>query len=201
MRNTMIKIMVCLALILSVTTSCEKGYYGENEDNKTVTPPDNKDDGNKKDDGTDKGDKDTGGGDESGDSGSDGGDTGNDNDETETQPTDNDKLTVNQFIKYNFTGQRWVTGYIVGACTKSIKNADFEPPFKYPQAILLADNPKEKYQGNVISIGLPSGSSARKQLNLVDNPKNYGKRISIFGERATYLGITGIKKPDGWEFE
>ena len=129
MRNTMIKIMVCLALILSVTTSCEKGYYGENEDNKTVTPPDNKDAGNKKDDGTDKGDKDTGGGDESGDSGSDGGDTGNDNDETETQPTDNDKLTVNQFITYNFTGQRWVRGYIVGACTKSINNADFEPPF------------------------------------------------------------------------
>ncbi|MDD7318088.1 MAG: DUF6359 domain-containing protein [Prevotella sp.] len=201
MKKKVVKIMIFLAMIMSVTTSCEKGYYGEEEENKTVTPTGNEDNGEKGDgDKKDEGDKDEDKGKEGEDKGDKDEDKGDDENGNGGEEND-DRFTVNQFITLDLTGQRWVTGYIVGACTKSINNADFDPPFNYPQAILLADSPTEKYKENVISVGLPSGSSARKQLNLVDNPQNYGRRISIFGERATYLGIIGIKKPDGWEFD
>ncbi|RRD02411.1 DUF6359 domain-containing protein [Prevotella sp. OH937_COT-195] len=218
MMKNILRTFFLLAFCITMTTACEKGYYGENEDGKTETPTENKGDNDKGNDDAGKGDSDgkdnedgEKGGNDSGDTdnggtgtdtGTDGGDTGDNGNEDNNEDGDGDEIfTVAQFINYNMTGQRWVRGYIVGACTKSINNADFNPPFKNPQAILLADSPTEKSKGKVISIGLPSGSSARKALNLVDNPQNYGKRIAIFGERATYLGITGIKKPDGWKFE
>ena len=108
-------------------------------------------------------------------------------------------LTVEQFMTQTLTGQTWVVGYVVGACSKTINNADFEPPFEYPQAILLADHPGETNKEKVITIGLPSGYKVRKELNLVDHPENYGKRVAIYGEQTTYLKVLGIKKPTGWK--
>lgn len=219
--RTIFIVVFCIAM----TTACEKGYYGENDNGKTVTPNGNNgDNGNDNGDsgndsgntggndgtggndngGTDGGGTEPGGGTDTGDNGDGGNDNGSDNGGSDDGDGDIDGervFTVGQFINYELTGQRWVRGYIVGACTRKIENADFDPPFTYPQAILLADSPTERSRGNVISICLPSGSKYRKELNLVDNPKNYRRRVAIFGEQATYLGITGIKKPDGWMFD
>lgn len=48
----------------------------------------------------------------------------------------------------------WVKGYIVGACSRSIRQAEWEPPFSLESAVLLADSPDESDPERVISIQL-----------------------------------------------
>lgn len=172
-----------------MTVGCEKGYYGEE-----LTKTDNTEE---TEGAEDSDDDDSQGGDEgegSEGTGDNGGSQGSVDDVDE-----GDMLTVEQFMTQTLTGQTWVVGYVVGACSKTINNADFEPPFEYPQAILLADHPGETNKEKVITIGLPSGYKVRKELNLVDHPENYGKRVAIYGEQTTYLKVIGIKKPEGWK--
>lgn len=179
MKKRACGIVLYFVLALVLTTSCEKGYYLiGTEDIENMEMPEGE--------GTDNSES-------GGDSGSQGGDSqgGGTN-------IDGEMLTVAQFMEQALTGQQWVVGYVVGACTQTIDNADFEPPFDNPQALLLADTYGETDKGKVITIGLPSGSKARKELNLVDHPENYGKRIAFYGEQATYLKVKGMKKPDDW---
>lgn len=167
-----------LLLILCLTFGCEKAIIDEDDDtNKKsdtevndTTKSGNKDDGGTTDDGDSKG--------------------GNDNDKDKSGK----EITVTDFLTKEYSYQVWVTGYIVGACASNISNAEFAPPFTWSSAMLLADNPNETSPDKVISIELKSGSKARKELNLVDNPDNWKKKIKIFGYQNTYLSIPGIKK-------
>lgn len=104
-----------------------------------------------------------------------------------------DTLTVAEFINGNFEGGAFVKGYVVGDCTKSFKYAEFEPPFTNPQAILLADDKDERDKDYLLAVQLKSGSKARTYMNLVDNPWWYGKQVVLYGYRATYLGMAGLK--------
>lgn len=106
--------------------------------------------------------------------------------------------TVREFINSSRTGQIWVEGYIVGACTKSITNADFTPPFDNVPAILLADDKNETDISQVITIKLHN-QTIRGKLNLKDNPSNKGRRLRVFGVRQTYLSVIGIKTIDAYE--
>ena len=175
MKKTVCSIVLYFILALVLTTSCEKGYYllEEGTENTETT-------------------EDTEGTADNGDGGASGGSQG------EGTDSDDEMLTVAQFMEMTLSGQQWVVGYVVGACTKTINNADFEPPFEDPQALLLADTYGETDKERVITIGLPSGSKARRELNLVDHPENYGKRIAFYGEQCVYLKVKGIKKPVGW---
>ena len=176
MKKTVCSIVLYFILALVLTTSCEKGYYllEEGTENTETT-------------------EDTEGTADNGDGGASGGSQG------EGTDSDDEMLTVAQFMEMTLSGQQWVAGYVVGACTKTINNADFEPPFEDPQALLLADTYGETDKERVITIGLPSGSKVRRELNLVDNPENYGKRIAFYGEQCVYLKVKGIKKPVGWK--
>ena len=175
MKKTVCSIVLYFILALVLTTSCEKGYYllEEGTENTETT------------EGTE-------GTADNGDGGASGGSQG------EGTDSDEEMLTVAQFMEMTLSGQQWVVGYVVGACTKTINNADFEPPFEDPQALLLADTYGETDKERVITIGLPSGSKVRRELNLVDHPENYGKRIAFYGEQCVYLKVKGIKKPVGW---
>lgn len=175
MKKTVCSIVLYFILALVLTTSCEKGYYllEEGTENTETT-------------------EDTEGTADNGDGGASGGSQG------EGTDSDEEMITVAQFMEMTLSGQQWVVGYVVGACTKTINNADFEPPFEDPQALLLADTYGETDKERVITIGLPSGSKARRELNLVDHPENYGKRIAFYGEQCVYLKVKGIKKPVGW---
>ena len=102
-------------------------------------------------------------------------------------------VTVYDFITQHYPNLTWVEGYIVGACGGAIKNAEWKAPFTLASAILLADDPKEHSPQNVIAIQLKSRTTARKELNLVDNPKNHGRKIVVCGYQQSYLGIIGIK--------
>ena len=179
MKRTYCSIFLCFILALILTTSCEKGYY--------LIETDGTEDTEKTDDTEGNGDTS-----DSGDTDANGGSQG------EGTNVDGGMFTVAQFMEMTLSGKQWVVGYVVGACTKTINNADFEPPFVDPQALLLADTYGETDRGKVITIGLPSGSKARRELNLVDHPENYGKRIAFYGEQATYLKVIGMKKPLDW---
>lgn len=101
--------------------------------------------------------------------------------------------SVSQFVSQYFDGMVWVVGYVVGDCTESISNANFEPPFTQPQAVLLADNPKESNPANVIAIQL-NGSSRRARYSLQSNSDKHRKnRLAVLGYKTTYLNVYGMK--------
>lgn len=104
-----------------------------------------------------------------------------------------DHISISDFLTKDYLYQIWVQGYIVGSCSGNIKNATIEAPFSGLSAILLADNPNEKDIKKMIAIELKSRSQARKELNLVDNPNNFGRKIKVFGYQEDYLNIPGIK--------
>lgn len=187
------KYLLLLLLFPLAFSSCEKADFGEDDkdDIVDVEGDDSKDD--EEDKGSDTGDN---GGDKTEEGSSTGGGTeGSGNDDSSTIET-GDTITVGRFINNTINGQVFVYGYIVGACTKSISNAEFFPPFTYSQALLLADDSLEADPEKVMTVCLTTKAKARQALNLVDNPENYRKRIIIFGFQETYLKRPGIKKID-----
>ena len=132
------------------------------------------------------------GGDDSGDSGSGGSSSSGDEGGGSEPSLRYDTLTVAEFINGNFEGGVFVSGYIVGDCTKSIKYAEFEPPFTHQQALLIADAQNETSPDCLAAIQLPQGKK-RDALNLVDHPEHFRHRITLFGYRTTYLRIAGMK--------
>ena len=124
-----------------------------------------------------------------------------DNNEEETEkhsptqsPNEAKIYTVSEFIKGDFGNNGvWVHGYIVGACKRSIKQAEWEAPFTFDSAILLADDPEETEPENVISIQMVN-KQMKEEIGLAANPQNYGKHIAFFGIKQKYLGIPGMKK-------
>lgn len=111
------------------------------------------------------------------------------------QPNNDSQVyTVSEFLKGNFgNNEVWVHGYIVGACKRNIKQAEWEPPFTYDSAILLADAPEESDAENVISIQMVN-KQMKEDIALAANPQNYGRHIAFFGIKQKYLGIPGMKK-------
>lgn len=113
---------------------------------------------------------------------------------SESSNDDSQIYTVSEFLKGDFGNNGvWVQGYIVGACKRSIKQAEWEPPFTYDSAILLADDPEESDPEKVISIQMVN-KQMKEEIGLVANPQNYGKHIAFFGIKQKYLGIPGMKK-------
>ena len=103
-------------------------------------------------------------------------------------------VSVTAFLGDSIGCDVFVQGYIVGACTKSLKNAEWRPPFTYAQAVLLAAQKNERAKCRLISVQLPSGSKIRNDLNLVDHPEHLNMPIAILASQGeNYLGIPGIK--------
>lgn len=122
------------------------------------------------------------------------GDGSNKKDGYEFEYDHNSKVqTVASFITADFgDASVWVEGYIVGSCTKSIKNAVWEPPFSSDNAILLADEQGETDSDKVISIQLKT-KEYKENIGLATNSNNYNKRIKFLGVKRKYLGIWGMK--------
>lgn len=111
----------------------------------------------------------------------------------------NSPISVETFLAGNFEGGAFVEGYIVGACSRHINNAEFTPPFTSKNSLLLADERGETDKEKIITVQLLAGDK-RDELNLVDNENNFGKRIIIFGYQATYLYHKGMKRVGSYEF-
>lgn len=132
-----------------------------------------------------------------------GNDTGNDNGGWENDPNNNtggtdwqdtDTMSVNDFYSAEIGKVVWVKGFIVGCATSSNGyKYELTQPFTCETAILLADKTDEKNYSHTMAIQLKNGSQIRKDLNLVSNPQNYGKRVVAFGVKEKYLKLPGMK--------
>lgn len=114
-----------------------------------------------------------------------------------------DYVDVKTFCNKSISVQIWVRGYIVGAATGANGSIryEYEPPFSYDTALLLADTPSPSETDDIMSVCLTSGSkSLREKLNLAARPENKGQLIEVFGYRERYLDVPGIKHIDGYTF-
>lgn len=113
-----------------------------------------------------------------------------------------DTVDVKTFLSAPIYVQIWVKGYIVGAGTGANGKTryEFEAPFSYDTALLIADDASETDPAKTASICITSKKKLREVVNLKDNPGNKGKRIAVFGFQEKYLKIPGIKAIDAYEF-
>lgn len=89
-----------------------------------------------------------------------------------------------------------VTGYIVGAINgKSISDGAIftgSVPAEANTNLLIADNADESDYTKCLPVQLPSGK-VRDALNLVANPGNYQKKVTLTGSLEKYFGVAGLK--------
>lgn len=87
-----------------------------------------------------------------------------------------------------------VEAYIVGVVDgNSITRADFEPPFTRPSNILIANDTSVKDVKQCMPAQLPNGSYVRDELNLVENPGNYKRKVHLYGSLDIYFRVCGIR--------
>lgn len=187
----------CVLLFALIPLACENPYAGEEGDDntptETVDDEDEEPSGNK----THPADSLPGGG-----------STEEEGNGEETDIVDGDGntdyrkkiYTVDEFLRTPL-GRRSVRveGYIVGACSKSISQAEWSAPFTWTQAILLADRKGEHDGEKVMSVKLKS-ERMRQLFNLVAHPENHGRKVWVYGEKQTYLGIPGISDVNGYDW-
>jgi len=92
--------------------------------------------------------------------------------------------------KQNETG-KWVTGYIVGYSTSPTPVYNYSTTGAITTNLLIADSPNEKVDGSCVPVQLPAGA-IRNALNLVDNPANLGKKVSVKGNLLAYFKVPGV---------
>ena len=184
-------------LCVLIPLACQNPYAGEEADDSDPTETVD-----------DEGEEPSGGKTQPADSLSGGGSTEEEGNGEETDIVDGDGntdyrkkiYTVDEFLRTPL-GRRSVRvkGYIVGACSKSISQAEWSAPFTWTQAILLADRKGERDAGKVMSVKLKS-ERMRQIFNLVEHPENQGRKLWVYGEKQTYLGISGISDVNGYDW-
>ena len=94
-----------------------------------------------------------------------------------------------------------VKGYIVGSIDgKSIDDANFSGTATANTNLLIADDADETDITKCLAVQLPSGA-VRSALNLVDNPGNYKKLVSLTGSLEKYFGVAGLKSVKEYSFD
>lgn len=95
-----------------------------------------------------------------------------------------------------------VKGYIVGTVDGQVytDGCRFSGTAESKTNILIADNADETDHANCMPVQLPSGA-VRNALNLVDNPGNYKKMVTLTGSLEKYFGVPGLKTVSKYEIE
>lgn len=99
----------------------------------------------------------------------------------------------------------WTKGYIVGCVvngTTSVGSAadviiGVTSGWDSATNILIADSENEKDYRKCVVVNLPAGKDLRTLVNLVDNPGNYKKSITVKGVLRTYFGLPGLRDSAG----
>lgn len=118
----------------------------------------------------------------------------------------NEPMSVSQVINGSSGTGVWVTGYIVGWLDTNISNAysvetaKFTVPCTVATNMLMAATPDETDLSKCIPVQLSSGTDARTALNLVDNPANLGKQVTVKGNAERYFGTNGFKSVSNYNF-
>ncbi len=115
----------------------------------------------------------------------------------EETPSETKEYTVAEAIAAYQNGKQLpavVTGYIVGTINGQVYESGcvFSGAATANTNILLADTPDETDNSKCIPVQLPSGA-VRSGVNLVDNPGNYQKQVTLTGSIEKYFGVPGLK--------
>ncbi len=96
------------------------------------------------------------------------------------------------------TGQ-WVTGYIIGVINYD-NNSQLEvgASSTVRTCLAIASSASETDKANCVAVQLPN-NDIRTALNLVDNPGNVGKQVSVCGSLEKYFGMAGVKNVTDYE--
>lgn len=97
---------------------------------------------------------------------------------------------------------KWVSGYIVGFINTATT------PYTYTYSatgaiatnMLIADSPSENMDGNCVPVQLPIGA-IRDALNVLANPLNIGKKVSVKGDLLAYFSVPGVKTLTAYTLE
>lgn len=99
----------------------------------------------------------------------------------------------------------WVQGYIVGAVksgntsVSANDQVNWAAPFDLATNVVIADDPTCHEITQCIIVNLPAGKPLRTQVNLMDNPGNLGKLLSVNGKLRRYFGQAGLRDSGGTE--
>lgn len=95
---------------------------------------------------------------------------------------------------YNQSSSAWVTGYIVGYISVGTPNKYVFNSDTCTQStnLLLADSLNSMYISKALPVQLPAGA-VRTGLNLKDNKANIGKKVTLYGDLASYFSVPGLK--------
>ena len=120
-----------------------------------------------------------------------------------TEPEEAEEYTVAQALAaYSGVAKpAIVKGYIVGSIDdKSIDDANFSGNAVLKTNLLIADNADETDIAKCLAVQLPSGK-VRDALNLVDNPDNYKKFVTLTGSLEKYFGVAGLKSISAYSID
>ena len=95
---------------------------------------------------------------------------------------------IKAYIVGTINGQVYTDGCIFSGTAESKTN------------LLIADDPTETDPANCMPVQLPSGA-VRNALNLVDNPGNYKKQVTLTGSLEKYFGVAGLKAVTKYEID
>ena len=112
------------------------------------------------------------------------------------EPEEATEYTVSEALAA-FTGAAKpaiVKGYIVGTINGQVytEGCVFSGTAESMTNLLIADNADETDYNNCMPVQLPSGA-VRNALNLVENPGNYKKFVTLTGSLEKYFGVPGLK--------
>ena len=92
----------------------------------------------------------------------------------------------------------YVKGYIVGSLKNgsfNASNASFTAEGAEATNIMIADDASCTDFNLVAAVQLANKYDIRTSLNLIDNPENLGKQLTIAGKVTKYCGHIGVKEP------
>lgn len=97
----------------------------------------------------------------------------------------------------------WVSGYIVGWVDGMTlaTGATFNSNATVASNVLIANTPDATSVDQCIPVQLVSGTDVRAAVNLMDNPGNFGKKLSIKGNLVAYFGTTGVKEGSEYKLD
>ena len=99
----------------------------------------------------------------------------------------------------------WVQGYIVGAVKNGLSSVsgngdiNWSAPFDSQTNVVIADDPSCNDIDQCIIVNLPAGKPLRIQVNLQENPDNFGKLLAVNGKLRKYFGKPGLRDSNGTE--
>ena len=102
---------------------------------------------------------------------------------------------------------KWVTGYIVGWVDGSKQNyADetnciFTVPATLATNVLIASTADEKDWSKCACVNLPNTNNIRAAVNLMDNPSNLGKQLSVKGTIRKYFNMPAVRDLTAYKLE